>query len=89
MKISADEFEREFSGGGSMDSRVSFAELGIRNPVVTRISLSHPPANFTGATIEIPGNSVLIKNQNSIVFSVCNVYFEARRKLEHIKTVQK
>ena len=40
----------------------------------------HEPANITGATIEIPGDDVLIKDKNTIIFSVCNVYYEARRR---------
>jgi hypothetical protein len=45
----------------------------------TEISIHHEPANITGATIEIPGDSVLVKDANTIIFSVCNTYFEAKR----------
>jgi len=77
--LSAEQFHQEYSGRGAADSQVSFAELGIRGPTILRITLTHPDANITGATVEIPGDEVFIKNRNTIVFSVCNVYFEAHR----------
>jgi hypothetical protein len=43
------------------------------------VSIEHPPAEITRATTEIPGDLLLLKNRNTIVFSVCNVYFEAKR----------
>ena len=78
--ISAEQFHNENSGGGANDSQVSFRQLGIKAPRITQITLGHEPANITGGTIEIPGDRVLIKNGNKIIFSVCNVYFEARRR---------
>lgn len=78
--ISADEFHDKNSGGGANDSQVSFRQLGIRATKATQIVISHEPADLTGATTEIPGDEVLIKDDNTIVFSVCNTYFEARRR---------
>lgn len=78
--MNADQFEREYSGGGAADSRVTFRELDIQAPQATIIELGHPEANITGGTIEIPGDWALIKNNNTILLSVCNVYFEAHRK---------
>lgn len=77
--LSAEQFETENSGGGANDSRVNFRQLGITAPRATQVTIAHAPANITGATIEVPGDRVLIKGPNVIVFSVCNVYFEARR----------
>jgi len=76
--LTADEFHNEYSGGGANDSQVTF-ELGIRASKLERIKVDHPPASITGATTEIPGDEVFVKSPNTIVFSVCNVYFEARR----------
>ncbi len=81
--LSAEEFHDEFSGGGANDSQVNFRQLGIRAPQITFITLGHEPANLTGATIEIPGDEVIIKDKNTIIFAVCNVYFEARRLPAH------
>jgi hypothetical protein len=78
--LSAAQFHDENSGGGANDSQVSFRELGIRSTTVTQVAFSHPAADITGATIEVPGDRVLIKGENTLVLSVCNVYFEAHRK---------
>ena len=78
--ISAQQFHDENSGGGANDSQVNFQQLGIKAPRITQIELGHEPADITGGTIEIPGDKVLIKDKNTIVFSVCNVYFEAKRQ---------
>ena len=77
--VGTEQFEREYSGGGTNDSHVDFHELGIKAPQATRIRLTHEAADITGATIEIPGDEVLIRDPNTIVFAVCNVYFEAKR----------
>jgi hypothetical protein len=78
--LSAEQFHDKYSGGGANDSQVNFRQLGIRAPQVTLITLGHEPAELTGATTEIPGDEILIKDKNTIVFSVCNVYFEAKRQ---------
>lgn len=78
--MDADQFEREYSGGGAADSRVTFGELGIQAQQATIIQLGHAAANITGASIEIPGDWALIKGGNAIVIAVCNVYFEAHRQ---------
>jgi hypothetical protein len=77
--ISADQFHDENSGGGANDSKVNLEQLGIKSDKVTQIVIQHPEANLTGATIEIPGDRVFLKDKNTIIFSVCNVYFEAKR----------
>jgi hypothetical protein len=79
--IAAQQFHDEHSGGGAYDSQVTFEQLGIRKPQVVQILIHHPPASITGGTIDIPGDSILVKDQNTIIFSVCNVYFEARRRV--------
>ena len=72
-------FQDENSGRGTNSSQVTFDQLGIKERQAVRIVIRHPPASITGATIEIPGDRVLVKDQDTIVFSVCNIYFEARR----------
>jgi hypothetical protein len=77
--VTAQEFQKENSGGGANDSQVSFKDLGILQPAADLILIQHPDAHITTATTEIPGDSVLVKSEKKIVFSVCNVYFEADR----------
>src|SRR5690242_13980636 len=77
--ISAEQFHDENSGRGATSSQVTFIMLGIKGDKTIQVRIQHPPANVIGATTEIPGDAVLIKDKNTIVFSVCNVYFEARR----------
>ena len=81
--VTADEFQKEYSGSGSF---VDFRRLGIRTPQATKAQIGHPPANITGGSIEIPGDDVLIKDRTTIVFSVCGVYFEAKRESVQKKT---
>lgn len=79
-RLTGEQFHDQNSGGGAKDSQVSLKDLGITAPSVTQISFSHTDATISEATNEIPGDRVLIKNQNAIVFSVCNVWFEAKRE---------
>lgn len=76
----AKEFSREYCGGGPVDSCVDFHQLSIHAQRATVLSIHHPPANITGGTVEIPGDWVLLKNSDTIVISVCNLYFEAHRR---------
>jgi hypothetical protein len=76
--VTAEHFHDENSGHGADSSQVTFQELGIERAATTEVIIKHPDANLSGATTEIPGDDVLIKDRSTIVFSVCNVYFEAR-----------
>ncbi|MFZ3342636.1 MAG: hypothetical protein WA213_17260 [Terriglobales bacterium] len=77
--VSAEQFERENSSPSVNDSQVSFRQLGINASDAKQVSITHQPAEITKATTEIPGDEVLLKNRDTIVFSVCNLYFEAKR----------
>ena len=77
--INALQFHDENSGGGTNSSQVTFQQLGIKERHVVQIVIKHPDARITGASVEIPGDRILVKDQNTIIFSVCNVYFEAVR----------
>lgn len=77
--VSAEQFERENSSPSVNGSQISFRQLGIPASHAEQVSISHPPADVTKATTEIPGDDVLLKSHNAIVFSVCNLYFEAKR----------
>jgi hypothetical protein len=78
-EMSAEEFYRKYSGGPA-DSQVDFKQLGIKAATVRRIILTHEQLKDLGGEFVIPGDEVLVKDPNTIIFSVCNVYFEARRK---------
>ncbi len=75
-QVTADEFVRE-SGSGRNDANL--IDLGIHARVVTEIDLQHEDADITGATTEVPGDTVLLAGPNRIVVSACNVFYEATR----------
>lgn len=77
--VTAEQFHDENSGGGANDSQVSFRDLDIQTKTAHQITINHPDAQITGATSEVPGDQVLLKEPNTVVFSVCNLYFEAKR----------
>lgn len=77
--VTADQFHDDNSGGASDSSQVTFRQLGIKTDKAAEITIHHPPADVTGATAEIPGDDILVKNKNIIIFSACNIYFEAKR----------
>jgi len=77
--VSAEQFERDNSSPSVNGSQVSFRQLGINAPETKQVRIEHQPAEITKTTTEIPGDLLLLKNRNTIVFSVCNVYFEAKR----------
>jgi hypothetical protein len=78
--VTAQQFHEANSGGGTNSSQVTFAQLGIKEESALQITIRHPSATITEATGEIPGDNVLVKDKNTITFSVCNVYFEAERR---------
>src|SRR5579862_2111694 len=77
--VTADQFRDENSSPSTNGSQADFQQLGIRANHVREISIDHEPGNITHATVEIPGDSLLVKDPNTIVFSVCNIYLEAKR----------
>src|SRR6478609_10957993 len=78
--ITAEQFRRDYSGGGSAGSQVTFKQLGIRSAATTQIVLTHSDIKPINDAPELPGDTVLFKGKDKIVFSVCNVYFEAHRE---------
>ena len=81
--VTADRFHDEYSGKGSTSSQVTFQQLGITTRTATQVEIEHPGANVVAVTPEIPGDIILIKNRNTIVFSVCSLFFEAKRIAPH------
>ncbi len=59
--------------------KVDLAELGIHADSVTEIDLQHEDADITGATTEVPGDTIVLAGPGRIVVSACNVFYEAVR----------
>ena len=78
--VKAQDFAADNSGS---QSYVTFKVLGIAAPEVEQIAIEHPDVTIDdgskGGTMEMPGDTVLVKSPNALVFAVCNVYFEADR----------
>lgn len=77
--ITAQQFHAENSGEGANSSQVDFQQLGIKQTRTLEVRIQHADAHVSTATNEIPGDDILLKNLDTIVLSVCNIYFEAKR----------
>jgi hypothetical protein len=77
--ITAQQFHDENSGGSVNSSQVDFRQLGIKQARTTEIRIQHTDAHISAATNEIPGDNILMKDTNTIVLSICNIFFEAKR----------
>lgn len=75
--ITAEQFIKETGGSGGA---ARFEQLGIRAHAVLEVDLQHEDMDITGATTEVPGDSILLAAPNRIVVSACGVYFEATRR---------
>ena len=73
--LTADKFLEEY--------KVRFTELGIHAPSVTEIDLQHEDADITGATTEVPGDTILLAGPGRIVVSACGVFFSAVKVVPH------
>jgi hypothetical protein len=77
--ITAQQFHDDNSGGSANSSQVDFQQLGIKQARTTEIKIHHADARLSAATTEIPGDDILMKDANTIAFSICNIFFEAKR----------
>ena len=59
--------------------KVDLSELGIHAEQVTEIDLQHEDADITGATTEVPGDTIVLTGPGRIVVSACGVFYEAVR----------
>ena len=69
--LSGRKFEDEY--------KVHLPELGIRAPEVTEIDLQHEDMDITGATTEVPGDTIVLAGPGRIAVSACGVFYEAVR----------
>jgi len=79
--IGAQEFAQGNSGSGS---HLDFNQLGIAASAVEQVTINHPNVKLAelsqSGSAAVPGESVLVEGPNTIIFDVCNTYFEARRE---------
>jgi hypothetical protein len=47
--------------------------------VIREVDLQHEDADVTGATTEVPGDTVVLAGPGRIIVSACGVYYEATR----------
>jgi hypothetical protein len=59
--------------------QVDLPELGIAAAEVEEIDLQHEDADITGATTEVPGDTILLAGPGRIVVSACGVFYSAVR----------
>jgi len=69
--IAKQKFQEEYS--------VALEELGIHAESVTELDLQHEDADVTGATTEIPGDTIVLAGPVRIVVSACGVFYSAVR----------
>ncbi len=53
--------------------------LGIHAEEITEIDLQHEDADITGATTEVPGDTILLAGPGRILVSACGAFYEAVR----------
>jgi hypothetical protein len=79
--IGAQEFAQDISGNAS---HIDFSQLGIAASAIKQITIDHPDVKIAELSLNgsaaVPGESVLVEGPNTIIFAVCNTYFEARRE---------
>ena len=76
--LTAKQFREEYSGGGARGA-FDLKDLGIHAGSVVELDLQHEDADVTGATTEVPGDTVLLAGPGRIVVSACGVYYAAVR----------
>jgi hypothetical protein len=59
--------------------KVDLPEIGISALSITEIDLQHEDADFTGATTEVPGDTILLAGPGKLVVTVCGVFYAATR----------
>jgi hypothetical protein len=78
-QITPEEF---LSESGATKGSPTLADFGIRSSTVTEVDLQHEDADITGATTEVPGDTILVAGPGRLVVSACGIYMEARRVAE-------
>jgi hypothetical protein len=66
---------REFA----VEYGVELETIGVKAATVQEVDLQHEDADVTGATTEVPGDTVVLTRPGRIVVSTCGVFYEAVR----------
>ena len=69
--LSARKFQDEY--------KFELTSVGVKGGTVQELDLQHEDADFTGATTEVPGDTVLLAGPGRIVVSACGVFYSAVR----------
>jgi hypothetical protein len=73
-----DTVSRTLSRRKFMDEyKVDLSELGIGAPSVLEFDLQHEDADVTGATTEVPGDTIVLAGPGRIIVSACGVFYSA------------
>jgi len=59
--------------------KIDLPELGVASGAIEEIDLQHEDADITGATTEVPGDTIVLAGPGRIVVSACGVYYSAIR----------
>jgi len=59
--------------------KIDLDEIGIKAQSIQEIDLQHEDADITGATTEVPGDTIVIAGPGKIVVSACGVFYSAVR----------
>jgi hypothetical protein len=76
--LTAQQFLDESADRGTQ-TPIALKDLGIASASVVELDLQHEDADVTGATTEVPGDTVLLAGPGRIVVSACGVYYSAVR----------
>ena len=76
--LSSKQFQDEPGAQGKVRNP-DLKQLGIAAARVVEIDLQHEDADVTGATTEVPGDTILLAGPGRIVVSACGVYYAAVR----------
>jgi hypothetical protein len=89
--VTSTQFHDDNSGQGTNSSQITFGQLGIRAATAKHIVISHPEttSGLPAESTEMPGDDVLVRSHNNIIFSICNLYFEAERVGAHERIKKK
>lgn len=77
-RVNSSDLKAESAVGGT-GLAPDLGTLGISRSEVVEVNLQHGDANITGATPEVPGDTVLLAAPGRIIVSACGVYMEAFR----------
>jgi hypothetical protein len=76
-RITPEVFAQDYAGLGQ--AALQLASLHIPAAGLTEVDLQHDDMDITGATTEVPGDTILLAAPGRIIVSACGVFYEATR----------